>query len=242
VVARDVTRMVELQEKVRREERMATMGSLVAGVAHEVRNPLFGISGTVETLNARLGPNGAYDKYFAMLKRDVGRLRTLMQDLLDYGKPARVVLAPERLCEVVAEGARVCEPLAEGARVEVHVGERLPPVLVDRPRLVQVFENLIRNSLQHSAAGGRVVVEAGCQEGDFLWCAIRDFGPGFRDEDLPRIFEPFFTKREGGTGLGLSIAQRIVEEHGGRIVAENHPEGGAVVRLTLRLAAAGAEA
>jgi signal transduction histidine kinase len=211
------------------------MGSLVAGVAHEVRNPLFGISGTLETLSVRLGPNGAYDKYFAMLKHDVGRLRTLMQDLLDYGRPARLALAPTAVADVVAEAARACEPLAEGLRVEVRIADGLPPVRVDRPRMVQVFENLIRNALQHSPAGGRVVVEAGREESAAVWCSVRDFGPGFRAEDQPRLFEPFFTKREGGTGLGLSIAQRIVEQHGGSIVAENHPEGGAVVKLTLGL-------
>jgi PAS domain S-box-containing protein len=236
VVARDITRMVELQEKVRREERMTAMGSLVAGVAHEVRNPLFGISGTLETLSARLGPNGAFDKYFAMLKRDVKRLRTLMQDLLDYGKPARLALAPTHLEEVVAEAVRACEPLAEGRQVAVEMAPGLPPVALDRPRMVQVFENLIRNALQHSPPGGRVLVEGGGQDAASVWCRVRDFGPGFRGEDLPRLFEPFFTKREGGIGLGLSIAQRIVEEHGGAIAAENHPEGGAVVRLTLRTA------
>jgi signal transduction histidine kinase len=237
VVARDITRMVELQETVRREERMAAMGSLVAGVAHEVRNPLFGISGTLETLSARLGPNESLAKYFAMLKRDVARLRALMQDLLDYGKPARLALAPSFLGAIVAEAVRSCEPLAEGLRVEARVAAGLPAVCVDRARMVQVFENLVRNALQHSPAGGRVIIEAGQQDAESVWCSVRDFGPGFRAQDLPRLFEPFFTKREDGTGLGLSIAQRIVEQHGGRMEAENHPEGGAVVRMTLGLGA-----
>jgi signal transduction histidine kinase len=238
VVARDITRMVELQERVGREERMTAMGSLVAGVAHEVRNPLFGISGTLETLSARLGPNATFDKYFAMLKRDVARLRSLMQDLLDYGKPARLALAPTDLEAVVAEAIRACEPLAEGRRVAVEIPDGLPAVSMDRPRMVQVFENLIRNALQHSPPGGRVIVGAETKDPQAVCCSVRDFGPGFPGEDLPRLFEPFFTKREGGTGLGLSIAQRIVEEHGGFIVAENHREGGAAVRLTLRLAGA----
>jgi PAS domain S-box-containing protein len=233
VVARDITRMVELQETLRREERMATMGSLVAGVAHEVRNPLFGISGTLETLSARLGPDASLSKYFVMLKRDVARLRALMQDLLDYGKPARLAPAPTPLAAIVAEAVRGCEPLAEGMQVEARVAEGLPAVCVDRPRMVQVFENLIRNALHYSPSGGRVIVEAGPAGPSSVWCSVRDSGPGFRAEDVPRLFEPFFSKREGGTGLGLSIAQRIVEQHGGRIEAENHPEGGAVVRVTL---------
>ncbi len=231
------------EEERRREEKMAAMGSLVAGVAHEVRNPLFGISGTIETLGVRLGPHPDLDKYFAVLKRDVGRLRVLMQDLLDYGKPPRLVLAPTPLETIVAEAVRACEPLPEGLGVETMLAPDLPPVVVDRRRLEQVLENLIRNAVQHSPAAGRVVVEAGrsragLDERGAVWLSVRDVGPGFRAEDLPRLFEPFFTKREGGTGLGLSIAQRIVEQHGGRIVAENHAAGGAVVRLTLPLDAA----
>src|SRR6185503_8177991 len=102
----------------------------------------------------------------------------------------------------------------------------LPPVRVDSARVIQVFENLIRNALQHSPDGARVIVEAGAHDPERLWTSVRDFGPGFSPEDSGRLFEPFFTKRDGGTGLGLSIAQRIVEQHGGRIAAANHPDGG----------------
>jgi PAS domain S-box-containing protein len=242
VVARDITRIIELQETLRREEQMAAMGSLVAGVAHEVRNPLFGISATLETLAARLGPDGSLERYFKALKIDVGRLRDLMQDLLDYGRPPRLRLTATPLEVVVGEAARACEVAAAGRSVDVQLAPELPELLVDHQRMVQVLENLIRNALQHSPDGSRVVVEADRDGAQAIWCRVRDFGPGFRTEDLPRLFEPFFSKREGGTGLGLSIAQRIVEQHGGRIAAENHPEGGAVVKLTLPLWVDGAAA
>jgi signal transduction histidine kinase len=240
VVARDVTRTIQLQEAVRREETMAVMGSLVAGVAHEVRNPLFGISATLDAFQARVGPREGLEKYFTVLKNDVARLQTLMRDLLDYGKPARVEPAPVSLETVVAEAVRACAPPARGLHVTVDVSRELPCVSADRPRLVQVFQNLLQNALQHAPAGSAVHIEAGVRpngEGQ-VWCSVRDLGPGFRPEDLPHLFEPFFTRRPGGTGLGLSIAQRIVEQHGGTIRAGNHPDGGGVVTVVLPRAAA----
>ncbi|MFL6194628.1 MAG: sensor histidine kinase, partial [Thermoanaerobaculia bacterium] len=96
--------------------------------------------------------------------------------------------------------------------------------------------NLIQNAVQHTPAGGEVVVEmSGFEEGGRTWarCAVKDSGPGFREEDLPHLFEPFFTRRRGGTGLGLSIVQRVVEELQGRLVAENRPGGGAVVTVDI---------
>jgi signal transduction histidine kinase len=224
------TRALERAQAERhREERMAAMGALVAGVAHEVRNPLFGISGTVEAFERRVG-NDAYEKYFAVLKQDVGRLRALMRDLLDYGKPAQLERTPVPMASLLDEAVRACGPLALDLHVDRVVPSDLPPVFVDRQRMMQVFQNLIENALQHSP--GSVTVEAGRAE-DGVWAAVRDAGPGFAPEDLPRLFEPFFTRREGGTGLGLSIAQRIVELHGGRITAENLPAGGAAVTVSL---------
>ena len=219
------------QAERRREERMAAMGALVAGVAHEVRNPLFGISGTVEAFERRVG-NDAYEKYFAVLKQDVGRLRALMRDLLDYGKPAQLERTPVPLGSLLEEAVRACEPLARDLHVDKMVPGDLPTIFVDRQRMVQVFQNLIQNALQHSPGSTSVLVEAG-RAGDGVWASVRDAGPGFEAADLPRLFEPFFTRREGGTGLGLSIAQRIVELHGGTITADNHAEGGAVVRVSL---------
>src|SRR5262249_24207059 len=161
--------------------------------------------------------------------------RHLMQDLLDYGRPPRLHLAATSLEEMAGEAARACEPAAAGRRVELRVAPGLPELRVDHQRMGHVLENLIRNALQHSPDRGRALGEAGHGGPLAVWCLVRDFGRGFRSEDLPRVFEPFFTKREGGTGLGLSIAQRIVEQHGGHIEAENHPEGGAIVKISLPL-------
>jgi signal transduction histidine kinase len=111
-------------------------------------------------------------------------------------------------------------------------------IRMDRQRLVQVFQNLIENAIQHSLSGGCIVVEATevpLDGRDWISYAIKDSGPGFNPEDLPRVFEPFFTRRRGGTGLGMSIVQRIVEEHGGSIVAGNRPEGGAVIVVRFAL-------
>jgi signal transduction histidine kinase len=103
---------------------------------------------------------------------------------------------------------------------------------MDRPRLERAFENVLRNALQMSKRGGEVRVEtrvlADAGRG-WVECTIRDCGPGFAEEDLPKVFEPFFTRRSGGTGLGLPIVQRVLEQHGGSVTVGNHAQGGAVV-------------
>lgn len=247
VVARDVTRLVELQESVRREERMSAMGSLVAGVAHEVRNPLFGISSTLDAFEARHGQAEAFQKYFALLRRETGRLSTLMRDLLDYGRPPRLEVGDVDWDAVVDEAVQLCAPLAGSAGVTVRREGGTPgrrPRL-DRGRMQQALQNVIQNAVQHSPPGGAVSVAVGESDdgqGPHVWCAVRDAGPGFRPEDLPHLFEPFFTRRSGGTGLGLSLAQRIVSQHGGRLEARNRPEGGAEMTVALPADAAREEA
>lgn len=237
-IARDVTRTAELQEAVRREEKLAAIGSLVAGVAHEVRNPLFGIAGTVEVLEAKFAGHESLPKYLAVVRRDVARLQTLTRDLLELGKPGVLDRAAVPLAAILQDAAAACEPMAADLLSMDAVPRDLPDVLADRSRAVQVFQNLMQNAIDHAPPGTCVQIDAGTTpERRAVWCAVRDAGPGFAPEDLRRLFEPFYTRRQGGTGLGLSIAQRIVEQHGGRIEARNHPDGGAVVTVTLPVAA-----
>ena len=246
VVARDITDLVRLQESLRRSETMSAMGALVAGVAHEVRNPLFGISATLDAFESRFGSKKDFRRYFDVLQGEVRRLSELMHQLLEYGKPARLDLAQVPADEILALACAACGPLAERAGVTVvpeaaGVAGELPAVQVDRGRISQVFLNLLENAIQHSPRGGSVAVRAeraaGAGDGDRegVVFVVEDSGPGFLPGDLHHVFEPFFTRRRGGTGLGLSIVQRIVEQHGGEVVAANRPGGGACMKVFLPL-------
>lgn len=240
VNSRDVTEQTLAQEQLRRSETMSAMGALVAGVAHEVRNPLFSISATLDSFEARFGDRQEYSKYLTLLRGELSRLTGLMRELLEYSKPSRLELAPVPASKVIAGAVRSCAAQAKQARVRVvNDAAQLESLLMaDRKRLVQVFQNLLENAIHHSPADATVHISARDTTRDgsrWIEFAVEDEGPGFRVGDLARIFEPFFTRRRGGTGLGLPIVQRIVEEHGGQVEASNRARGGArmLVRLPL---------
>jgi PAS domain S-box-containing protein len=236
VQVRDITKTVRLQESLRRSETMAALGAVVGGVAHEVRNPLFGMSAVLDAFESRCGDLPEHRPYLPLLRTEIGRMTELMQDLLDYGRPARFEMAPQDLAAAVDGAIELCLPLAERQRAALTVRRQAPgeQVLFDLHQLTQAFKNVVENALQHSPAGGQVTVEAvpfTVEDGRWLRVSVRDQGPGFAPADLPRALEPFFSRRSGGTGLGLSIVSRVVEGHGGRIRVANHAEGGAVVDL-----------
>jgi signal transduction histidine kinase len=232
LIAQDITKRVELEASLRQSEMMSLLGSLVAGVAHEVRNPLFGISSILDAFETRFSDRTEYLRYTNVLRDEVGRLTILMEELLEYGKPFRGDLYLVSMEEMVARSVRACLPGADVAHVKLEstVEESLPKLRIDRRRLSKVFVNLIENAIQHSKPNSLVRIEAGkIVDGNHEWvqCAIKDSGAGILPEDMPKIFEPFYSKRRGGTGLGLAIAQRIMQEHGGKLIAGNNPEGGA---------------
>ena len=211
---------------------MSLLGSLVAGVAHEVRNPLFGISSILDAFETRFSDRTEYLRYTDVLRDEVGRLTVLMEELLEYGKPFKGDFYKLSVDDVIAKSLRSCLPAAEVAQVSLvnNITDPLPKLMVDRRRLSKVFVNLIENAIQHSPSGATVRVET-CEVHEAMqsWidCSVKDCGPGILEEDRSKIFEPFFSKRRGGTGLGLAIAERIMGEHGGKLIAGNNPEGGA---------------
>jgi len=232
LIAQDITKRTELEASLRQSELMSKLGSLVAGVAHEVRNPLFGISSIVDAFETRFSERTEYLRYTRVLRDEIGRLTLLMEELLEYGKPLAGDLFLVSTEEMVARSVRACLPAAEVAKVTLQseVANSLPKIKIDRRRLSKVFVNLIENAIQHSPAGGLVTIQAervADGKDEWIQCAIKDSGGGILEEDIPKIFEPFFSKRRGGTGLGLAIAHRIMQEHGGQLIASNNPEGGA---------------
>ncbi|HJQ36335.1 MAG TPA: ATP-binding protein [Thermoanaerobaculia bacterium] len=231
IVMRDTTDLVRLSESVRRGEQLAALGELVGGVAHEVRNPIFGIGITIDTMQQLLPDNPDFNELADVLRGWLGRLNRLMENLLAYGKSWTLNLEEGSLEAVLRATVDGCRQIAAQSSIEVDADiEPELLMLMDPHRLGHAFENLIVNAIQHSSLRQRVHVSAR-RAPDGLTCEVRDHGPGFNPAELPRIFEPFFTKRRGGTGLGLSIVQRVVDEHGGTIAAGNAPDGGAVVTV-----------
>ncbi len=228
--------MARLQAAAQRNASLAAMGNLVASVAHEVRNPLFGITSTLDALDAT-SADPALKAFVDVLRSEALRLRVLMDDLLLFGKPAAAAASREPIDASIGLGLEAVRLLAATHGVALQrLGQTTQPLHLMRERLSLVFKNVLENAIQHSPRGGRVTVSiadvrASGQSG--VECRVRDEGPGFADEDRSRVFEPFFSRRSGGTGLGLAIAQRILEEHGGTIDARNHPDGGAEVVITL---------
>ena len=234
VVARRVTEILGLQESLHRRELMSAMGSLVGGVAHDMRNFLFGLNGTIDLFEGQFGDREDQRPYFNMLREHSGRITALIQSLLDYGKPIHLAPEPQAVGEVIAEARAICTPAAvdKGVELEIVPDGGVPRIPIDRTRILQVFKNLLENAIQYTPPEGRISVETEHLEG-WVECRIRDSGPGLGITDSGRLFEPFFSRRKGGTGLGLAIVQQVVTEHGGEVRAADHPEGGAEFRVRL---------
>ncbi len=237
IIVWDVSALVDLQSRLEQQRTMATMGALVAGVAHEVRNPLFAISATVDAMEQ--ASNGTLSEYFAVLREEIDRMTRLMQDLLAYGRPAAPVFNAVPAGDIVDSSVRNCTPLANRQNVRLKKTVRANPTIVaDRERLGRALENLIDNAVQHSAAESTVTVQCSSRSRRgprYVEIKVLDRGRGFAPDDLPRAFEPFFSRRKGGTGLGLALVQQIVQEHGGEVIAANRPGGGAEVTISIPL-------
>jgi signal transduction histidine kinase len=213
-----------------------TTGEFVAGIAHEVRNPLFGLGASLDAMEQAFGFDLRHEPFLRMMRREIDRLTVLTRDLLEYGRPPAVHVVAEDLAPVVATAARSCLPEAElmSVRIENEVTADAGVARIDAGRLAHALEKLIQNAVQHSPPGKGVRIVASRTPSQLV-VSVLDSGTGFRPEDLPRVFDPFFSRRRGGSGLGLSIAEQIVRQHSGHIEAANRPEGGACVSVLISL-------
>lgn len=232
LIFQDLTQIKHLEDDLRRSDRLAAVGRLAAGLAHEIRNPLASLAGSVEVLRESLAPGEEEARLFAIVLRETERLNRLVTNFLHYARPGRAGATRLDLRECVAEAAlffRQGEGRA-GFTVENGVPEGLT-VRGDASQLQQVFLNLFRNS-REAAAEVQVTVSAQV-EGAWIDLWIADDGPGMPPEVAERAFEPFFSGREGGTGLGLATVHRIVENQGGSVALESRAGAGTAFRIRL---------
>ena len=225
-----------------RAERLATVGRLAAGVAHEIGNPLGAIAGYADLARGRVAsgaPAPELDDFLARIAAETRRIDRIVRDLLDFARPAAPALGPVSISDALDDALRLARVQArfKAVAVELAIPEDLPAVRADRHRLAQVLLNVLLNAGDAMGGGGSVRVAARTS-GATVEVDVADDGPGIPAADLARVFDPFFTTKPPGhgTGLGLAVCHGLMESFGGDISAENAPAGGAVLRLRFRAA------
>jgi PAS domain S-box-containing protein len=248
IVARDLTPQVKLEaerealrERLTQSEKLAALGQFVAGIAHELNNPLQGVLGHLELLRT----TGAFPKQLRReiqtIYREADRAAKIVRNLLVFAGSRRLTRRPVSLNAVLHKVVALRAPACRAQDIEVvrHYDEKLPRVQSDPLLIHQAFLNIVMNAEQAVAATGKPgrieITTSMARSGNRIITTVHDTGAGIPADTLPRIFEPFYTTKEvgKGTGLGLAIAYGIVQEHGGQIVASNHPDGGALFTVEL---------
>lgn len=236
---KDVTETKRLAERVKRQERLAALGKFVAGVAHEIRNPLTTISGYIQMWERYGQPTPAA---LSTVAQEVTRLNGIVNKLLFFARPAELKFGFYNLNELVERVLQfVSEGYAAKVKVQTELAPDLPPVRVDPEQIQQVLMNIVYNAYQAMPEGGTLTVRTGLTpDTRFAVVAVTDTGCGIPPENLSRIFDPFFTTKAKGSGLGLALAHEIVTAHGGYIEVESKVGEGTTLRVYLPLLREGA--
>jgi len=246
-VFRDLTRVRQLEDRLRRSDRLAAIGELAAGLAHEIKNPLTSLLTFSRHLSRRFEDAEFRQKFVSVVPRELERINTIVERLLELARPARLTFKPNRvpaLLERVLElyGDRLD---AQDVRVVRDWRRDVPVLWADQEALYRALVNLVANALDAMPRGGTLTLRVGWGDADALPGArtsarrvaieIEDSGTGIASTDLDRVFNPFFSTKETGTGLGLALTQKIVEDHGGSIDVRSMPGAGALFRIVLPL-------
>lgn len=250
-VFEDLTELRELEEQARRQDRLATLGQMAATVAHEIRNPLGGIEGFASLLSRDFEDGDPRLKLVTKILEGARSLNRVVSELLMFTRPVKCDFRRVRVSEAIEGAMGFLSENMESSNIKLHRNLGPTPLYVrgDPDELRRALLNIILNALQAMPEGGdleischsRSLPEAARQmlgaglNGTWVEIAIRDSGPGIDESEIPRIFNPFYTKKEKGTGLGLAVATKIIEAHSGQITATNSPEGGAVFTIALPL-------
>lgn len=258
IIFRDLSDLRAIRAEMQRKDRLATIGEVAAGVAHEIRNPLFGISSVAQILMTEVRFEPAHQELFAAMQAEIKRLNTLVEDLLNYGRSSKLERTPQVIEPIWDEILGLAKEELAKAKVSVTrtFAQGMPPVLADGNKLRQVFLNLLKNAIQATPPDGRITIRldraprnalpspvqrslelvgADDPSREYLVTVLSDTGIGIPAADLNRIFDLFFTTKSTGSGLGLAITRRIIEDHGGAIGIESAERVGTTVTVALPL-------
>lgn len=244
LVFQDITEMKKIEEEMKRVEGLAMVGELAAGIAHEIRNPMASISGSIQVLNEGLEKDEVNSRLMGIVLREINRLNHLVNDFLLYARPKPKNLIKFNLDQMITESYELFRNSGKWnqevvLKTEFHDNVELKS---DPEQIKQILWNIFLNAIDAMPDGGLLRISIKAEEDPnvseygqkMVKISIRDSGDGFSEDSLPHLFTPFFTTKKGGSGLGLAIVKRIVEGLGGRVSGRNHPDGGAEINIFLQ--------
>ncbi|MCD6297036.1 MAG: PAS domain-containing protein, partial [Deltaproteobacteria bacterium] len=235
LILRDLIEVRKLQEEVRRKEKLAALGGLAAGIAHEIRNPLSSIKGLASFFGSKF-PEGSEDREAAtVMISEVDRLNRVISELLEFARPSELKLKPTDLNQLLEHSVRLVRQDAEtkGIVINLTKDEPLPEALLDPDRFSQCLLNLYLNAIQAMEEGGRLSVKSIVGPKRTLQITVADTGKGIERHGVTKIFDPYFTTKPTGTGLGLAIVHKIVEAHEGLIEVKSKPGQGTEFTISI---------
>jgi two-component system, NtrC family, sensor histidine kinase HydH len=236
IILRDLGEIRQLQEEIRRTEKLAALGGLAAGVAHEIRNPLSSIKGMASYFGSKF-PEGSQDREAArVMTGEVDRLNRVISELLDFARPSELTRQPTDIPLLLSHSLQLIAPDAAAKNIiikqEINIDPAHRPV-IDADRFSQCLLNLYLNAIQAMPAGGQMLVRAWTSGDGAIHFAISDTGYGIPEAQQQKIFDPYYTTKPNGTGLGLAIVHKIVTSHGGRIRVQSPPGEGTRFHISL---------
>ncbi len=242
-IIRDISTTQMLENRLKNEERLASLGRLASGVAHEIRNPLSSVKMNLTILMQRLNPTGIDRQHFSIAQEEVGNLEKIVNEILEYAKPVPLELQRTDIADTIKRALISAHPIVEGRHIAVikTVPEDLPMVMIDRSKLHRALLNLVINAVQASSEAGTIEISVSVTENDadethinkWLEISVKDHGYGITQEQKKFIFDPFYTSKKSGTGLGLSIVKHIINSHNGTIDVNSTRGGGATFTIKL---------
>lgn len=248
LIMRDLTQVRALEEAVRRADRLSMVGTMAAGLAHEIKNPLGGIKGAAQLLRMELENNSDLQEYTDLMIRETERVNRIIEELLDLSRPRKTETTKVNLNQIMDEIIMLQKQSWNDRNIcfKLQLDPSIPEIIGDRDLLVRLFLNLVKNAGEASPDDGEIIIESridsdyyasepGTRPTPMVQIIVNDTGPGIPQQQLDQIFIPFYTTKESGSGLGLPICQKIVIDHGGFMHIESRPEGGTAVKVSLPL-------
>lgn len=237
-IIHDVTETRKLEEKLKNEERLASLGRLATGIAHEIRNPLSSVKMNIAILRERLKPKRTDMEHFKIAEDEVVNLERIVTELIDYAKPAPLRIRKEDICKTIESTLAVVETfcLEKNVILEKKFAKNLPRISMDKTKIHQAILNVLLNAIQASRPESKIELKTEVHSpSNSIKIIVIDQGHGIEEKDIKYIFDPFFTTKKTGTGLGLSIVRNIIKNHNGNISLDSNLGKGTRVCIELPL-------